>query len=74
MEYLPLGDLGRYLNNPFPEDEALAITRQLIEGLGFMHSKLGLAHRDLKPEVRHQMVMGVLSPLPVIYMRLTSGP
>ena len=50
MEYLPLGDLSRYLKQPIPETEAQDITRQLAEGLVFMHT-LGFAHRDLKPKV-----------------------
>lgn len=50
MEYLPLGDLSHYLSKPIPENEALDITQQLLEGLQFMHN-LGFAHRDLKPKV-----------------------
>lgn len=50
MEYLPLGDLQKYMVQPFAEDEAQQITLQLLEGLDFMHSD-GFAHRDLKPQV-----------------------
>lgn len=50
MEYLEHGDLQRWLADPFPESEALAITSQLLDGLSFMHEG-GFAHRDLKPPV-----------------------
>jgi serine/threonine protein kinase len=51
MEYLEGGDLQRYIGRDvFPETEALAISRQLLEGLKFMHRN-GFAHRDLKPKV-----------------------
>ena len=50
MEYLPKGDLQRYLNSPLPEEAGQDITFQLLEGLQFMHNK-GFAHRDLKPAV-----------------------
>ncbi|SPO01933.1 uncharacterized protein DNG_04606 [Cephalotrichum gorgonifer] len=49
MEYLDRGDLHGYLNRTFPESEAFAITRQLLEGLSFMH-EAGFAHSDLKPK------------------------
>ncbi|KAJ5180620.1 hypothetical protein N7492_003830 [Penicillium capsulatum] len=49
MEYLPLGDLQKYMVHPFVEDEAQQIALQLLEGLDFMHSS-GFAHQDLKPE------------------------
>ncbi|KAL4877876.1 kinase-like domain-containing protein [Aspergillus karnatakaensis] len=47
MEYLELGDLGRYLAKPFPEHEAQSIANQLLGGLQNMH-KNGYVHRDLK--------------------------
>ncbi|KAL3302215.1 calcium/calmodulin-dependent protein kinase type 1B [Colletotrichum asianum] len=48
MEYVPHGDLQRYLSSPIAEDEARIITRQLAEGLHHMHMN-GFTHRDLKP-------------------------
>ncbi|CAH0004410.1 unnamed protein product [Clonostachys byssicola] len=48
MEYLPRGDLSRYLKNPLPEAEASLIVLQLLEGLEIMHRNK-FAHRDLKP-------------------------
>lgn len=50
MEYLPAGDLQRYIIRPFSEGEVQHITLQLLEGLDFMHSN-GFSHRDLKPKV-----------------------
>ncbi|CAG9974262.1 unnamed protein product [Clonostachys byssicola] len=48
MEYLPLGDLSRYLKDPLPEAQAASISLQVLEGLKFMHQN-NFAHRDLKP-------------------------
>ncbi|MCJ1241142.1 hypothetical protein MMC14_009146 [Varicellaria rhodocarpa] len=50
MEYLPNGDLHKYLSSPLPEKEGQHITSQILEGLHFMHDK-GFAHRDLKPAI-----------------------
>ncbi len=50
MEYLPLGDLETRLQAPLPEDQARVITRQVLQGLVFMHQNK-FAHRDLKPGV-----------------------
>lgn len=52
MEYLPNGDLQKYMTRPFSENEAQQITFQLLEGLDFMHSS-GFTHHDLKPEVSY---------------------
>lgn len=52
MEYLELGDLEKYLGIPLPEVEACIITKQLLEGLIFMHDNQ-FAHRDLKPGVSY---------------------
>ena len=50
MEYAPLGDLEHNLQALLPETEACIITRQMLQGLVFMH-KNRFAHRDLKPGV-----------------------
>ena len=50
MEYLPAGDLHKYLNSPLPEKEGQQIVSQILEGLHFMHDNR-FAHRDLKPAV-----------------------
>ena len=52
MEYLPHGDLHRYLGAPLLEREGQQIVSQILEGLDFMHNS-GFAHRDLKPAVSH---------------------
>ena len=48
MEYFEQGDLARHLTSPLPEGEVKIITKQLLEGLSFLHSQ-SWAHRDLKP-------------------------
>ncbi len=50
MEYLQLGDLEGYLQTPLSHTEARQVTKQLLEGLEFMHDNK-FAHRDLKPSV-----------------------
>ncbi|EEU36658.1 uncharacterized protein NECHADRAFT_51706, partial [Fusarium vanettenii 77-13-4] len=49
MEYLPLGDLESFLDNPLPDSEARTITEQVLQGIDFMHGSK-VAHRDLKPK------------------------
>ncbi|RSL49799.1 hypothetical protein CEP53_009030 [Fusarium sp. AF-6] len=49
MEFLELGDLQSNLNDePLSEFEARQITRQVLEGVGYMHDN-GFLHQDLKP-------------------------
>ena len=50
MEYMPNGDLNRYLKGPLPKEEGQSIIHQVLKGLCFMH-EAGFAHRDLKPAV-----------------------
>lgn len=50
MEYLPNGDLHKYLDSPLPEKEGQQIVSQILDGLQFMHENR-FAHRDLKPDV-----------------------
>ncbi|KAJ5085852.1 hypothetical protein N7532_010623 [Penicillium argentinense] len=49
MEYIRHGDLGSYLEGPFPENEAREVTFQVAEGLEHLHEN-DFVHRDLKPE------------------------
>ena len=50
MEYMPQGDLHRFLGSPLPENEGRSIVAQILDGLQFMH-EYDFAHRDLKPKV-----------------------
>ncbi|KAH7159381.1 kinase-like domain-containing protein [Fusarium sp. MPI-SDFR-AT-0072] len=49
MEYIEHGDLQNYLDKPFSEAYAKAISSQLIEGVRYIHEN-GFAHRNLKPK------------------------
>ena len=50
MEYLPEGDLTKYLSSRLQQETVQTISMQILEGLKVMHQK-GIAHRDLKPAV-----------------------
>jgi serine/threonine protein kinase len=56
MEYLRLGDLGRFRerDGPFPQKTVGLIVRQVLEGIRFMH-EINYAHRDLKPGVSNRL-------------------
>ena len=49
MEYLPNGDLERYITTDLNEIDARSITRQLLEGLRILH-QMDWVHRDIKPQ------------------------
>ena len=48
MEYLPNGDLERYISPSLNEVDAKTIIRQLLEGLKVLH-EMDWVHRDIKP-------------------------
>lgn len=52
MEYLPHGDLAKYIRESPAEASAKArtLTIQLLRGLDILH-KRNICHRDLKPPV-----------------------
>lgn len=47
-EYQPATLRKRLESGPFGKDECLRCTRQLLEGLAFLHER-GMVHRDVKP-------------------------
>ena len=52
MEYVPLGDLSKYITTgDIKEYDAKQITRDILEALIIIHEE-GFTHRDIKPQVR----------------------
>jgi serine/threonine protein kinase len=51
MEYVAPGDLSDHINGPLHEAEVKVIMYQLFKAVAYLHER-GIAHRDLKPEVR----------------------
>ncbi|CAJ2513396.1 Uu.00g015150.m01.CDS01 [Anthostomella pinea] len=51
MEYVPGGDLGRFIseNGPIAEGHVKIISEQLIDALGYLHDQK-ITHRDVKPD------------------------
>ncbi|RPB00561.1 kinase-like protein, partial [Choiromyces venosus 120613-1] len=62
MEYLEKGDLRRYIGKPLEQETVQKITKQVLECLDAMHRN-GIAHRDLKPEVRFNIFVVSMSPV-----------
>lgn len=52
MENIDLGDLGKYIDQPWLGTDASVVAEQLLQGLQVLH-KEGITHRDLKPAVNH---------------------
>ena len=52
MEYLPMGDMSKTFVDKYRwnESDTKVVVEQLLQGLVVMH-KVGITHRDLKPEV-----------------------
>ncbi|KPI42673.1 Actin cytoskeleton-regulatory complex protein pan1 [Cyphellophora attinorum] len=50
MEYFPHRDLSNCISAPLPEAEVADITSQMLQALMILHDKIGITHRDLKPQ------------------------
>jgi serine/threonine protein kinase len=48
MEYLPLGDLEKYITPALKEDDTRIVMKQILDGLQILHGYYW-AHRDLTP-------------------------
>lgn len=59
MEYIPNGDLGRYIkeNRSKAKANARTITEQILRGLVVLHER-DICHRDLKPQVMYHSIFG----------------
>lgn len=60
MEYCPLGDISQGFQNPVTEEIARDMCEKLLEGLGKLH-KMGITHRDIKPQLRSPVDVGTTS-------------
>jgi serine/threonine protein kinase len=51
LEYMDAGSLSEVLSKsgPIPENIMAKITKQVLQGLNYLHKKLHLIHRDIKP-------------------------
>lgn len=58
MEYIPNGDLGRYIkeNKAKAKADGRAITEQILQGLVVLHER-GICHCDLKPQVIYHSIV-----------------
>lgn len=63
MEYIPNGDLGRYIkeNRAKAKADGRAITEQILRGLVVLHER-DICHRDLKPQVTYHSIVSHRMP------------